>query len=304
MTVFLIVGLPDAFFDRAMNKIRPSLSGHTIIASPLRRNTSGNYSITDRDCYQGIESAAKLTKGGVQKFSKGFGVILLRRPWETPKHEELFFPFGLTRSVSSAPPPATGRLLNEIANTTVKAIVEACVSLLGPIAAVRNRIETTNGRTRLLLPTKHFRNEAYKGALAQFSAQIAVSSQPKDAARAFDESLSGKILMRRADGHGSYFLDSGNTWFKSPGRAMHGKPWGDIEKTTPDDRGDNERRHVATCHLSGCLRIGSFIDDGFHFDCTAGGGRLVGEFENCHDFSRRYKGRPHLNIYANDFIRE
>lgn len=57
------------------------------------------------------------------------------------------------------------------------------------------------------------------------------------------------------------------------------------------------------CLFNGLLRIGGAIRDGFHYDCTRSGGKYAGDFANCHNEIISKAGKPHLNVYPNDYIR-
>lgn len=299
---FLIVGIADIFFDEAVKKIKADLKGQAIFAAPLRRNIAGNYSVAQSDCEKALGSIKKAIVGDPASLNDGLGVVVLRRPWEDQRFAELFFPFGLVRHVVTAAPVQRGRLAREVANSTAKAVAQSIRSLLEPIGAVKNRFDTTSGRTRMLLPLKNFQCPVLRDEILDLSRQLPTAADPKALLRNFDDRLDASVPLRRDAAKGSYFEDGKGTWFKTPGRALHGKVW--LEQlATGHAKVSGADAHGDSCHLSAKLRLGGVIADGFHFDCTAGNGRLAGDFEICHAFTARFRGDPHLNIYVNDFIR-
>jgi hypothetical protein len=96
------------------------------------------------------------------------------------------------------------------------------------------------------------------------------------------------------DGRGGIFESPKGVKFKSPPRdQFHGKR---SNQKTPE--------HADSCFLNARVRLGGFFADGFHYDCTRGKSAYSGRFKNCHKAEADYAGRPHLNVYPNDFIRE
>jgi hypothetical protein len=61
--------------------------------------------------------------------------------------------------------------------------------------------------------------------------------------------------------------------------------------------------HNEVCFLNARVRLGGFYADGFHYDCMRRKARYEGRFANCHNVEANYTGRPHLNVYPNDYIR-
>lgn len=297
---FLIVGIPDVIFDRVMSRVRADLKGQALFASPLRKNSAGNYAVDLEACDRALQSVSKALRADPQCLAGGLGVVILRRPWEQPRFSDFYFPFGLVRHAVSENANIGGRRLKEVANATSRAVTETCRILIGPIKAARNRYESTAGKTRALLPIKNFSSPVLRDGLVRLSEELPYSDDPKKMLKEFDEALSELVPSRRERDHGAYFEDAANKWFKMPGRALHGRVR-ILAEDSPSAKGAGA--HILRCHLAAKLRLGGTVIEGFHFDCTAKGKALVGDFEICHSITSRYHGRPHLNIYVNDFIR-
>jgi hypothetical protein len=290
--MFLIGGVPDAYWDSVTALARGELQGHFFTGKPLRRSPSG-YVVTESHCEALGDAICGFLRGRPDCLADGLGIVMVLRPWESDRFREAFFPFGLYCAVRSADRPVTtGSEGRRMANAQARDIITTAKALIRPAAAVQREVTVRLKRTPLLLPFRHFGEPELARMINDIAREAVLTDHPDAYIRQRCSEFEYQFPFQKSSRAGGRFLNSQNVTFATPGRALHGSS--PVEKT---------EQHNNRCILNAHLRGGGPIMSGFHFDCSRGRGNYSGDFADCHGSVRAYVGKPHLNVHPNDFIR-
>jgi hypothetical protein len=186
-----------------------------------------------------------------------------------------------------------GQSINESANKYAETAIHAAKNLHVRLREITTYLGDQIRRTPVLLPIRNFNSRVLETSLQDAQNVLTKKGSAKSL---IEQSMAGVLLAhpRRKDGKGFIFEDDANIQYKSPPREhFHG--------SAPNESAQNG--HKLRCFLTAKLRLGGYYSGGFHYDCTRGAGPLNATLCNCHGISGPYKGKPHLNIYPNDFVR-
>ncbi|MGH6848593.1 MAG: hypothetical protein ACREC0_14525 [Methylocella sp.] len=292
--MLLVGGIPDIYHGRFKDRARKVLTGINFTSLPLEPLKGRRYEINQIYCEELIKTLVAYVESRPNCLDKGLGVVLLRRAWEKNRFENCFFPFALCNVMDVTEPiRERGEGINRAANIYAEAAFSAARQLQGPVQTLTTTFDTKLRRTPLLLPLRRFDSHHLLTLLSEAQATIVHAPSP---AEAID--VACKRFVREHPftlrGRGGIFENRDRVKFKAPGREnFHGR-----RETVSRGQGHDER-----CFLNSKVRLGGYFVDGFHYDCTRGESSYCGTFNNCHDATTFYKGRPHLNVYPDDFIR-
>jgi hypothetical protein len=178
------------------------------------------------------------------------------------------------------------------ANRFADAVASGAQRVRTPVKMLTAEYSARMRRTPALLPLEHFSSDKLIQLLQAIKTSLDAAdpqAELRQACDRFEEHHPFKKFGRRVRG----FSDRRGVRFVTPPRdQLHG------HLREINSGGHNER-----CFLNSRVRLGGYFDDGFHYDCTVEIGNYEGHFDNCHRASNRYDGRPHLNVYPNDYIR-
>lgn len=287
--MIFIIGLPQQHHSHVLKTLPRALKDEYITGIKLNRRAS-----LEEIFEECLDTLIEFHRGRSDCFKKGLLVVGVTQPGE--EIQEIlskFFPFALTKeinfprkySTSSAQARRDGNALFAILEKEIKHQVK-----------IRNRITSFLGskaaRTPILLPLNHFGEDDLINFISQTWKKASEASDIQVFLDEESKKFETKFPFKKKNGSRTgFFQNSKDVWFRPPGRDLHGSSY-------PKAPG-----HLTTCFFNAILRIGGAIKDGFHYDCTKGGSRHVGTFQNCHGDSVQMSGRPHLNVYPNDFIR-
>ena len=292
--MLLVGGIPDIYFGRFNDLARKELGGINFTGLPLEPLKDGRYEINQNYCEELIKTLVAYVEGRPNCLSKGLGVVLLRRAWERNRFENSFFPFALCKVVDVTEPIRESlEGVKRAANIYANVAFAAARQLQGPVRTLTTVFDTKLRRTPLLLPLRHFKSDHLLPLLSEAQATIVDARSPAEAVN-----QACKRFLRQhpftQHGRGGIFTSKDHVEFKAPGRDnFHGR-----RAIASRGQGHDER-----CFLNARVRLGGYFVDGFHYDCTRGEFNYCGTFSNCHSAISSYTGRPHLNVYPNDFIR-
>lgn len=291
--MFLFGGIPNIYYNRLIERAAKELAGDNFTGLPLHP-TGQSYVLNSVYCRELIKTLVAYIEERPNCLDNGLGVVLLRREWEKAQVEESFWPFALVKStLVSGHISRSGEGARRSANHYAADAIATAASLRKSIRAMTVEFEARLRRTPLLLPLRHFGKPDIENLLIETSVAAKNTQNPTEAilqaCKRFEDQFPYQRTGRRRGG----FENRRNIRFETPTRdGFHGKRAAQLANP-----------HNEACFLNSRLRLGGFFVDGFHFDCTARGGAHSGRFENCHDREDIYEGRPHLNVYPNDFIR-
>lgn len=291
--MFLCGGIPDVYHESFRRRARKEMTGHYFASRPLRAESSREYVITEQHLDELFETLTAEADAHPSCFDDGLGVIFLLRPWEQGYGLiESFFPFALCNLVPTSDRPVRrGSEARRIANNQIADIFAAARNLIEPCRVVTSDLRSRERRTPLLLPIRHFDASSFSELLGNLSANLKDERNPKqylhDQCAEFERSFPFKRKNRTT----SHFVNDEGVSFVAT-RVPHGQRWA-----------ANDASHDAECYFNASLRLGGGTSASAHYDCTRGRGPYKGTFKNCHDQEDDYTGKPHLNVYSNDFIR-
>jgi hypothetical protein len=289
--MFLFGGIPDIYFEKLRARAIIELEGHHFTGLPLRATPNGSYLVNQSHCRDLIETLIRYMTGRPNCIDDGLVVLMLLRPWEPGGFAHNFYPFAFYREIRTIDRPArAGQERLRVANVQTDDLLKMGRSLTTPVKAIKRELQDRLKRSPILLPLHHFSSPALRTLLDEILANLHGEINPGKFIRERCEQFEQEHPFVKVGGRTGRFTDRRGIFFDLPGRALHG------EKSSI-------LGHPNECYLSAKLRIGGPFDDGFHFDCTRGGGAYAGSFANCHGAVDTYRGNPHLNVYPNDFIR-
>jgi hypothetical protein len=293
--MILFGGIPDIYYERLRERALIELAEHKFTGVPLRASAAGRYAINRQYCEELIRTLVAFIQGRPSCLERGLGVVLILRAWEQNRFESLFLPFALCKSVAiNVSIRTSGEGAKRSANGYASHALSAAKRLSKPLAAMTSEFETRLRRTPLLLPIRHFASEHLIALVVDTLRGMNDSSNPSEKIRELCNRFETFHPYRKGGRRQGYFSSRAGVDFVAPGRQIfHGTRVQGIPE------GHNEG-----CYLNARVRLGGFYSDGgFHYDCTRAGASHAGTFKNCHDAEAAYVGRPHLNVYPNDFIR-
>lgn len=292
--MFLFGGIPDIYYGRFTARAGRELRSDQFTGVPLYPGSERSYAITAAHCRELIDTLARYVEGRPHCLENGLGVVLLLRQWEGKSFESNFRPFAICIETKIDEPLNTrGEAAKRVANVYALAALQAANQIRKPVGALAGELRDRLRRTPLLLPVRHFNSDHLRSLIEETWAAVRAASDPAQAIRRacdrFEEHHPFAKVGRR---QGAFSNDAG-VRFTAPGRHdFHGR------RATR-----REGQHTDYCFLSARTRLGGPFQDGFHYDCTRGQTNYSGRFRNCHDAEDDHRGRPHLNVYPNDFIR-
>jgi hypothetical protein len=293
--LFLIGGIPQPLYSGVISRLVSVLRRDHFVGAPLRLTPQQTYMVDHEYCSDLTETLVAYLEGRRENVAeKGVGVIVLFREWEKPDQFECdFMPFAISefRKVSITT-IKQGEHLRRAINTYADVCIAAIALLRPPINALNLEYERRLRRTPLLLPIDHFASDHLTTLIGNTAAVIKEADIPAAAISAACAQFERHHPFQRS-GSGGVFCNSGGVNFKAPGRnAFHGKRPVMLAG-----------EHNEYCFLNARFRLGGYLADGFHYDCTKGDSNYSGRFSTCHLKYDAYRGNPHLNIYSNNFIR-
>jgi len=291
--LFFVCGIPHESYPRFQSQISKIFGdGHRVISSPRKPRGDGRYCPDMTDARNLISQYCRDIEGHRKFAEKGCGLVVLRSPGvNIDSVLAEFHPFALPTIVELPVPTVTiGKLGSEWFNKMASRIEGNLRGLRTAIRAISTELEARRNRTPLLLPMRNFASAALRAEISTLYAALSTHPDPRDRIKSACQRIEESHPFTKQ--RGRFFLDEKGVRFQAPGRALHGF------KVAMGSG------HLEQCLTNEHLRLGGGIPRGFHFDCTIGEkGNLSGKFPNCHDTVTLATGRPHLNIYPNDFVR-
>ncbi len=292
--LFIVGGLTRPHWDRLKKRTDEIIPlGDLLIGKPIT-GRSLSASLTNGYADELIEYLSDHLRQRPQDADQGVGLLFgTPIPAQAAAFASRFFPFLLTQHFL-APDKVEGteKEQSQQFNKLRPHLAAAAVGLRRAVAAMQQEIVKQRNRTPLLLPLLNFRSEHLESTLQHLANSLPAADNPtralSDACLRFRKSHP----MISESGQQSFFQDARDVSFKSPGRHCHGNIVGQAMAD-----------HDSTCYVRGILRLGAQVAEGFHYDCTKGKAPFQGEFPNCHGAVAKQIGKPHLNIFPNDFIR-
>jgi hypothetical protein len=292
--MFLFGGVPDICYERFTARAVRELPFDQFTGVRLHASAGKSYMLTAAYCRELVDTLARYVEGRSDCLEDGVGVVLLTRPWETQSFENEFWPFAICIETRiDEPLNARGEAARRAANAYASAALNAANQMRKPVGALAGELRARLRRTPLLLPIRHFNSIYLRDLIQETRAAVRTASDPGQVIRQvcsrFEEHHPFAKVGRR---QGAFSNDAG-VRFTAPGRQeFHAR------RTAK-----REGQHNDHCFLNARTRLGGPFQDGFHYDCTGGRTNYSGRFKNCHNAEDDYRGRPHLNVYPNDFIR-
>lgn len=289
--MLFLVGIPKAFYQEVLQAVTRSSPGELVSGLPFEGSGQPDQMYLD-DC---LDTLVAFHKGRPGCFEKGLAVVALQYHGggDFSKAADFFCPFALFKSVTyEGRLTHTGSRRLRDKNNLVRLLSSEAKSCLKLRNTVTSYLRSRSNRTPLLLPIRHFGEPQLKELVDRAWYRLRESN---DAIALFDQ-LAGNFEttfpFNKKRGAAGFFANSRNVEFRSPGRDLHGV----LRSHTHE--------HAHSCFLNAFLRVGGQIKTGFHYDCCQKDGKAHGgSFPNCHDERVERQGKPHLNVFPNDFIR-
>jgi hypothetical protein len=289
---FNFVGIPDVYAARFKSRSIRELSGHHFSFVPLRMDHTRSHRLGTEHLEANLESIVQYSREREDCFDNGVAVIVLKYKWDNFGTQPFFFPFAPVAVLEISEPFAqSGNRAALQANKIISDLFTLARSLIAAVDFMRSELRARLKRSPILLPLRRF-DAPELISLLQELADGMRGARANEFIRQACGRFEQAYPYQRAGNKTGKFVNTRGIEFSMPGRALHGNIWS-------GERGD----HNYFCFLNARLRLGAPFNDGFHFDCCNDGKPYVGNFDNCHDATARYRGHPHLNIYPNDFIR-
>jgi hypothetical protein len=291
--MFLFGGIPRIYYSRFRERASKELAGDSFAGLPLYP-VGESYAIDVAYCRELVQTLVAYVEQRPNCLDAGLGVVLLRRDWEKAPVEDQFWPFALCKTtIVSGYISKSGEGAKRVANDYATEAVKAASSLRKAVRAMTGEFQTRLRRTPLLLPVRHFGTPDVRGLLTETTVAARNADNPTEAILEACRRFEAQFPFTRTGKKKGGFSSRKGVRFESPARdGFHGKRAS--KKSAPHDEG---------CFLNSRVRLGGFFADGFHFDCSVPNAIYSGRFSNCHNKENAYVGRPHLNVYPNDFIR-
>jgi hypothetical protein len=289
--MFVFGGVPNIYYERLLERAKKELPNDVFTGVPLYPSSGNAYVVTNEHCRDLILGLARYVEGRPNCIENGVGVVLALRAWERRSFRTTFAPLALcTEPRLDLPIKIQGEAARQVANQYATDVLASAERLRRPVRALMVELEVQLRRTPLLLPVRHFGSLHLDALLVEVSRTVE-AAKPDEALRAACDRFRSEHPFN-ASGRGGAYVNPVGVKFAVPGRNdFHGR------------RRSIEAPHNERCFLGARIRMGGYYVDGFHYDCTRGKSNYAGQFANCHDEVGDYKGRPHLNVFPNDFIR-
>lgn len=295
--IVAFVGVPAIYNDRLLSRARKELTGVAPLSVPLQPQ-GGGYRISEEYLERCALSIIRHMRDNAEQAKNGIAFVMVLREWDDGiVGLRQLFPFGLVAKCQTPVPVHGGRDEATVANFTVKEALFAAGRALRALSHLVGRSrERGAAQNPFYLPVKNFTSQFLRPSLANLQQAVFLDQAIDQMVGGFLDEFKSLHPSHHQKGHGRFFVDDDNKWFKGPGRNLHGG--------SHLLSGDQLGEHAASCVLNAKFRLGILIADGFHFDCTKEGDVLAGAFANCHDAKADYVGNPHLNIHPNDYVRK
>lgn len=292
--MILCGGVPDVYVERFRTRSRTERPEHYFATRPLRPDASGRYFLNDQHKDELLQTLESEVDNQTGILNDGLGVILVLRPWETiGSFADDFFPFALCAVVQmSGRPISKGREARITANQITSDILVVADKLYRTCKLMTSELQSRRRRTPILLPIRHFNSEELTNLLLEIWKNLYTQDDKAEYILGRCSEFEKKHQFLPSRKGGGFFVNDRGIQFRSPRRALHGFR-----------RHVKEKDHKADCFYNAALRLGGGISSSVHYDCTRNGKEYSGCFLNCHDAKDYYEGKPHLNVYSNDFIR-
>lgn len=301
--IVVVAGLPAAHFNRIQQRA-PTIfgAGHIFISSPLRPGADGIYTPNTDHGDALIATLTKRVEMEPKIREHGCGVLVLATPGiNTDAIVDQMAPFSIVR-VAELPlsVKTLGRQGEMSANQIADTLRRAAAPLIRAVNAMSTELKARLNRTPLLLPLRNFDGPIVSATILELSRSLSLEEKPSAAIENACNAIEAVYPFAKVKGEATRcFMDDRKIQFRLPARAHHGIA---VTSSAP---------HNPSCYLNGGFRLGGCYDPGFHYDCrnprTSGKRKharpLTGTFFDCHGDNGRYKGKPHLNIAPNDFVR-
>lgn len=291
--LFFVCGVPKDFFGRFQSNISKVFGdGHRVIARPTAPRSDGRYCPSAAEADEAISQYCGELEANRRFAASGCGVLLLRSSGEDISSAlERFRPYALPATVDLPTPTVTvGPHGSKCFREMTKSLADSLIGLRRALRTMVTEFEARRNRSPLLLPIRNFESDVLQQEINGLFDNLSNHPDPRERVGNACSRIERSHPFSKVNGKG--FSDKRDVRFKMPGRALHGS------------KSSVGAGHQEQCLINEHLRLGGFIAQGHHFDCVYGeNGRLSGEFPNCHDGVTEAVGRPHLNIYPNDFVR-
>jgi hypothetical protein len=288
--LFLVGGLAPSHWDRALKRSSEIFAGDQAIGKPISgRSLAG--ALTPSYADQLIELLSDHLRQKPQALADGVGLLFAAAPGaDTAAFAARFFPFLLARHFVAADVVGITDVESARQFNDFRAGMAASATILRrAVAATQNEMVQRRNRTPLLLPLSNFHSGHLVATLQDLFDSLPGAENPTRAISQASVRFQRWHPIVSSHGEQSYFQDTRDVAFKSPGRNLHGN----IAAQPPTG-------HDNTCYLRGSLRLSGQIVSGFHYDCSKGKPTLEGKFPDCHGEKLQRTGKPHLNIFPND----
>ncbi|WP_428414504.1 hypothetical protein [Pararhizobium sp.] len=289
--MLFLLGIPKTFYEDVKRAVAKALPGDFVAGLPF--DGQGRPSISYfEDCF---DTLVAFHNGRPQCFQKGLAVIALQffGGGDFSSAAEAFFPFALFKAVDhKARLASTGKQMLRDKNELVRIVLAEAKRAVKLKNKVTTYLHSKANRTPLLLPIEHFGGDELRQMLAGASNGLQTADDPNILFETVERLFEAQHPFHKKKTATGFFVNANSVEFRSPGRDLHG--------VTHANSGD----HNHLCFLNGSLRIGGQIKTGFHYDCCQKDGKPHGgTFIGCHAHPLRRQGKPHLNVYSNDYIR-
>lgn len=286
MMIF-ILGLTSAHYADVVAAVVRSLPGEMVAGLPAL----GKPMLTNKYAEECLETIVKFYSGRQNCFKRGLSIIVVSQAGESAAGISLeFFPFSLIKEVCFPRQySVTGAQSSRDKNELIRLLVAEAKRQTKIKNSINTYYSSRINRTPLLLPLRHFGESQLRDVIKKVWKDLPVSEDSvgvlEGACRSFEAHFP---FSKKGGSKTGNFANGRDVWFSTPGRHLHGPA---------------SLSHANICFLNGILRIGGAIEDGFHYDCTKRGDTHEGTFENCHGELVKKSGKPHLNVYPNDYVR-
>ena len=288
--MIFLAGLPSIHYQDVVKAVVKAVSDEPVTGL----QTVAKPRLTAMYAQQCIDTLKRYHSGRENCFLTGLTTIVVCEESESSLDFcAEFFPFSLVRVVIFARKFSTSHAQSKRdKNELARSIIQEVKRQVKIKNTVNSYLQSRLNRTPLLLPMEHFGESALIDAIRNTWINLPLNL---DSNSILDQECTRVEKLfpfkKRANSKAGCFSNRSDVWFSTPGRDLHGTARAELVA------------HPASCCLNGILRFSGAIREGFHYDCTRAGGLHSGSFQNCHGEVSRKVGKPHLNVYPNDFVR-
>lgn len=289
--MLFLLGIPKALFRDVVQAVAKSLPGDFVSGLPFDGAGRPSASYFE-DCF---DTLVAFHNGRPQCFEKGLAVLALQffGGGDFSAAASSFFPFALFKIVDhKARLALTGNQMLRDKNELIRIFSAEAKRTVKLKNRVTTYLHSRSNRTPLLLPVRHFGGDEVTDLVTRAWTSLPSATDPNGLFEQLERVFEERYPFHKKKNSSGFFVNANSVEFRSPGRDLHG--------VTHANSGD----HNHLCFLNGSLRIGGQIRTGFHYDCCQRDGKPHGgTFMGCHAQDLRRHGKPHLNVYSNDYIR-